>query len=328
MPRIALLDDYQHIARASADWSRLPASATVEVFTDHLDDEAAVAERLRPFEIVMALRERTPFPRSLLERLPNLRLIATAGRRNAAIDVAAATELGIVVCGTAGSGTRTMELTWGLILTLTRRIREGDRALREGDWQRPDAVGFDLAGKTLGTLGLGNLGSATARVGLAFGMRVIAWSQNLTPERAAEVGVERVDKAALLARSDVLTINTLLSARTRGIVGAAELTAMKPTALLVNTSRGPIVDEAALVEALRRGTIAGAGLDVYDREPLPADHPLRSLPNTVLTPHLGGFTREGYAVFYGEVLTAIERYLAGTPERVLNPEVLPRRRGA
>ena len=324
MVRVALLDDYQGVALASADWGSLPAQVAVEAFRDHLADEAAVARRLEPFDVVMALRERTPFPGSLLRRLPRLKLLTTAGMRNAAIDLAAATDLGILVCGTGGSGSGTPELTWGLILALLRNIPREDRATREGRWQ--ETVGVDLRGKTLGIIGLGNIGGYVARIGAAFQMRLLAWSQNLTEARAAECGAELVGKEDLLAGADVVTIHLQLSDRTRGLLGARELGLMKPTAYLINTSRGPIVEEAALVDALRRRAIAGAGLDVFDQEPLPPGHPFLAMDNVVLTPHLGYVTADGYRAFYGQTVENIAAFLAGAPVRVLNPDVLERRR--
>jgi phosphoglycerate dehydrogenase-like enzyme len=317
MTRIAVLDDYQDAARRMADWSRLPAGAELAVFRDHVADLEAVAARLASFDVVVAMRERTPFPRALLERLPRLRLLVTTGMRNAAIDLQAAADRGVLVCGTGGLPYPTAELAWGLVLALARRIPREDRATREGRWQ--ETVGLGLNGKTLGVLGLGTLGSRVARFGRAFEMDVLAWSQNLTAERAAEIGAVRVDRDELLARSDVVSIHLVLSERTRGLIGARELGLMKRTAYLVNTSRGPIVDEAALVRALRDGIIAGAGLDVYDEEPLPPDHPLRGLPNTVITPHLGYVTEETYRIFYGQALEDILAYLRGEPVRVLRP---------
>ena len=324
MLRVALLDDYQGVALGSADWHSLPADSAVEVFRDHLTDETALAQRLQPFDVVMALRERTPFHRSLLERLSQLKLLATAGMRNAAIDLAAATELGILVCGTAGSSRATMELTWGLILALLRHIPQEDRATRAGRWQ--ESVGTGLEGKTLGIVGLGNIGGQVAEVARAFRMRIIAWSQNLTAERAAAGGAELVAKEQLLAQADIVTIHLQLSARTVGLIGRHDLARMQRHAYLINTSRGPIVDEAALVDALGNGDIAGAGLDVFDEEPLPPEHPFLSLPNVVLTPHLGYVTNETYRVFYGQTLENIQNFLAGTPQRVLNAEVLATRR--
>jgi phosphoglycerate dehydrogenase-like enzyme len=315
--RVAILDDYQGVALGLADWSRLPADVEVVVFRDHLADLDAVAARLAEFEVVVAMRERTPFPRALFARLPRLRCLVTTGMRNAAIDLGTAAGQGVLVCGTDGLPSPTAELTWGLILALLRRIPAEDRAVRDGRWQ--ESLGLGLHDKTLGVIGLGRLGSRVARVGRAFEMRVLAWSQNLTAERAAEAGATRVDRDELLARSDVVTLHLVLSERTRGLIGARELALMKPSAYLVNTSRGPLVDEAALVRALREGTIAGAGLDVYDEEPLPRDHPLRRLPNTVLTPHLGYVTEETYRVFYGQALEDVEAFLRGQPTRVLRP---------
>ena len=322
MTRIAILDDYQDAARRLADWARLPADAELVVFRDHLADPDAVAARLAGFDVVVAMRERTPFPRALLERLPRLRLLVTTGMRNAAIDLQAAADRGVVVCGTGGLPYPTAELAWGLVLSLMRRIPREDRATRAGGWQ--ETVGLGLNGKTLGVLGLGTLGSRVARFGRAFEMEVLAWSQNLTAERAAELGATRVERDELLGRSDVVSIHLVLSERTRGLIGARELSLMKRTAYLVNTSRGPIVDEAALVRALREGTIAGAGLDVYDEEPLPLDHPLRGLPNTVITPHLGYVTEETYRIFYGQALEDILAHLRGEPVRVLRPLTAPR----
>ena len=308
MARVAILDDYQGVALGLADWKSLPAGTDVQVFSDHLDAPEALAKRLADFDVVMAMRERTPFPRALLERLP--------GMRNASIDVKAATERGITVCGTSGLPYPTAELAWGLVLALFRRIPVEDRATRDGRWQT--TVGLGLNGKTLGVLGLGTLGSRVARYGRAFEMDVLAWSQNLTTARAAEVGATLVDKDELLARSDVVSIHLVLGDRTRGLLGARELGLMKPTAYLVNTSRGPIVDEAALIRALREGTIAGAGLDVFEQEPLPADHPFRRLPNTVITPHLGYVTEETYRVFFGQAVEDIRAFLDGKPVRVLS----------
>ena len=317
MARVALLDDYQEVALSMADWKNLPAGTEVVVFKDHLAAEDAVARRLADFDIVMALRERTPFPRTLLERLPKLKLLITAGMRNASIDMKAAAERGVTVCGTAGLPYPTAELAWGLILSLMRRIPAEDRATREGRWQT--SLGLGLNGKTLGVLGLGTLGSRAAKVGLAFEMDVLAWSQNLTAERAKEIGVTLVPKDELLARADIVSIHLVLGERTRGLIGARELGLMKRSAYLINTSRGPIVDEAALIRALGDGTIAGAGLDVFDEEPLPLHHPFRRLPNIVITPHLGYVTSETYRIFYGHAVEDIRAYLDGKPVRVLKP---------
>jgi phosphoglycerate dehydrogenase-like enzyme len=315
MARVAVLDDYQNAALKMADWRVLPADTAVQVFQDHLADPEAVAERLKDFDIVVAMRERTPFPRSLLAKLPKLKLLITTGMRNAAIDVAAANERGITVCGTRGLGYPTAELTWGLILALLRHIPQEDKATRDGRWQV--SVGVGLRDKILGMLGLGNLGSQVATVGKAFGMAVLAWSQNLTAERATQVGATLVSKDELLSRSDIVTIHLVLGDRSRGLLGARELELMKPTAYLINTSRGPIVEEKALVEALQKGIIAGAALDVYDEEPLPLDHPLRKLPNTVITPHLGYVTVEGYRIFFGDAVEDMQAFLQGKPVRVV-----------
>lgn len=315
MTRVAVLDDYQSVALTIVDWTVLPPDAEVTAFQNHLSETDAVAERLKDFEIVVAMRERTPFPRSLMEALPKLRLVATAGMRNASIDMAAAEDLGITVCGTGGLGYPTAELTWALILALLRHIPEEDRATRDGCWQM--SMGTGARGKTLGVVGLGNLGSQVATIGNAFGMAVLAWSQNLTAARAEQFGATLVTKSELLSRSDIVTIHLVLSDRTRNLIGAGELGLMKPTAYLVNTSRGPIVNEKALVDALQRQTIAGAGLDVFDVEPLPLDHPLRSMPNTVITPHIGYVTEETYKVFLGEAVEDVRAFLAGEPVRVL-----------
>jgi phosphoglycerate dehydrogenase-like enzyme len=317
MPRIALLDDYQSVALRYADWSSLPAGTEVVAFADHLADLDALAARLAPFDGIVLMRERTPVTARLLERLPNLRLLVTTGMRNASVDLAAATARGVTVCGTAGLPYPTAELTWGLILSLMRRIPTEDRATREGRWQA--TVGEGLNGKTLGLLGLGTLGSRVARVGGAFEMQLLAWSQNLTAERAAEVGATLVGRDELLARADIVSVHLVLSERTRGLIGARELALMKRSAYLVNTSRGPIVDETALIAALRAGTIAGAGLDVFDEEPLPATHPFRQLPSTVITPHLGYVTDETYRIFYNHAREDVEAFLRGAPVRVLRP---------
>lgn len=316
MVRVAVLDDYQDVALQMTDWSVLPPDVEVQVFRDHLKDAGAVAQRLRGFDIVMAMRERTPFSRALLAELPQLKLLITTGMRNASIDVAAARELGITVCGTRGLGYPTAELTWGLILALLRRIPREDRATREGQWQV--STGEGLQGKILGVLGLGNLGAQVATVGKAFGMSLLAWSQNLTAERAAQCGATLVSKDELLRQSDILTIHLVLSDRSRGLLGARELGLMKRSAYLINTSRGPLVDEQALISALQHGTIAGAGLDVYDDEPLTGDHPLRRLENTVITPHLGYVTRETYQIFFGDTVENIQAFLRGAPIRVLS----------
>jgi phosphoglycerate dehydrogenase-like enzyme len=317
MARVALLDDYQDVALQMADWKSLPADTEVHVFRDHLDKDDALVARLHDFDIIMAMRERTPFTRSRLERLPHLKLLITAGMRNAAIDLQAASDCGVMVCGTEGLPYPTAELTWALILGIMRQIPREDHATRNGHWQV--SLGLGLQGKILGMLGLGRLGSQVATVGNAFNMQVIAWSQNLTAERAQEYGATLVSKDELLAQSDILTIHLVLGDRSRGLIGAGELAKMKPTAYLVNTSRGPIVDEAALLHALEQGMIAGAALDVFDIEPLPLDHPFRRMENVVVSPHIGYVTEETYRVFYGDTLENIHAFLAGKPIRVLNP---------
>lgn len=313
--RVAVLDDYQGVALEYADWGPLDGRVSVEVFDRTIGDADELVRTLRPFDVVVGMRERTPFPASLLDQLPNLRLLVTTGPANASFDVAAAAARGVVVSGTGGLLHPTSELTWGLILALTRHIPEEDRAIRAGGWQ--STIGPELAGRTLGVLGLGRLGQRVARVAHAFDMSVVAWSQNLTEETAAAHGATLVGRDELFATSDVVTVHLVLSERTRGLVGARELGMMRPTAYLVNTSRGPIVDEDALVDALRRGGIAGAGLDVFDREPLPADHPLRTLPNTVLTPHIGYVATDIYRIFFRDVVEDIAAWLDGSPVRVV-----------
>jgi phosphoglycerate dehydrogenase-like enzyme len=306
--RIALLDDYQQVAAGCADWGRIP-DAEVTFFSDHLDNLDALTDRLRPFEIVGIMRERTPFPAGLLRRLPNLRFLVTTGRHNAAVDLEAAVGLGITVCGTASPGHATAELAFGLILDLARGLTDHVGSVRAGDWQV--GVGRDLYGATLGLLGLGNLGSRVAGYGLAFGMAASAWSENLTGERAAEVGVRAVSKEELFAGSDFVSIHLRLGPRTIGLVGRAELGLMKPDAYLVNTSRAAIVDEDSLVSALEDGRIAGAALDVFAEEPLPASHRLRSTPRLLTTPHIGYVTRETYQVFFAGMVDAIVAFLEG-----------------
>ena len=313
--RLSILDDYQGVALEMADWSPLEGRVEIVVERKPFADEDAAARALAGSAIVAAMRERTPFPRSLVERLPNLKLLNTTGMRNAAFDLAALRDRGIVVCGTQGGGLDTAELTWGLILGAARRIAEDHRSMREGLWQT--RIGNRLEGKTLGVLGLGRLGSAVARVGLAFDMKVIAWSPNLTAERAATVGVERVDKEALLRRSDVLSVHMVLSPSSRGLVGRNDIALMKKTAILVNTSRGPIVDAYAVIEALEAGRLGGAAFDVYDREPLPADHPLRVTPNVLLTPHIGYVTEENYRSSYPQIVENVVAFLDGHPVRVI-----------
>lgn len=323
MVRVAVLDDYQQVALEMADWSLLSAEVQVDTFPDHLFDEGALVRRLNDYDVVVGMRERTPMPRSLLQQLPNLKLLITTGMGNASFDLEAATDLGITVSGTsAGGGPGTAELTWGLILALARNIPREEAAIREGRWQL--SVGQMLSGKTLGIVGLGRIGTAVARIGLAFQMKVLAWSQNLTKERADAAGAGFATKAELFSQSDFITLHYHLSSRSRGMVGASELALMKPTAYLVNTSRGPIVDEKALVQVLEGRAIAGAGLDVYDVEPLPADHPFRRLENTVVTPHLGYVTEEAYREMFANAIENIQTFLQGDPTRVINPAVLER----
>jgi phosphoglycerate dehydrogenase-like enzyme len=315
--RIAILDDYQRVALQCADWASLGAEEIVPLH-GHIADTADLAAELRPFDVVVAMRERTPLPAERLRLLPNLRLLVTTGMRNASIDVAAAAAAGVTVCGTGGSGGATPELTWALILSLVRHVPAEDRAIRDGGWQH--TLGFGLHGRTLGVVGLGNIGRRVAQIGRAFGMEVLAWSQHLSGGIAADAGAVAVSKDALFASADVITVHYKLGKRSVGLIGARELGLMKPTAFLVNTSRGPIVDTDALLAALDTGAIAGAGLDVYDEEPLPAGHPLRLAPRTVLTPHLGYVTDDGYRTFYGEAVEDIAAFAAGRPVRVIRPE--------
>jgi phosphoglycerate dehydrogenase-like enzyme len=305
--KIAILDDYQNVALKMADWSALATRADIAVFDDHIAEPEALVERLAPFDIVCVMRERTPLPREMLQRLPRLKLIASTGPRNASIDNSAAKELGIAVTATGYKSSPTIELTWALILASVRFIVCENEALRDGLWQT--TIGEGLSGKTLGVLGLGNIGGQVAQIGLAFGMNVIAWSQNMTPEIAKAAGAKLVSKAELFREADILTIHLVLSARTRGLVGAAELALMKPTARLINTSRGPIVDEPSLIKALRSHAIAGAAIDVFDQEPLPPQHPLRNMNNVLATPHIGYVTDSLYRTFYGDVVKSITTWL-------------------
>ncbi|WP_017240253.1 D-2-hydroxyacid dehydrogenase family protein [Streptomyces sp. SS] len=315
--RCAVLDDYQGVALTSADWSPLADRVDVRVLREHLADRDAVVAAVEDCEIVVIMRERTPFDAELLARLPRLRLLVTSGPRNASIDIAAARARGVVVCGTASSPEPPTELTWALLLGLARHVRTEAQALRDGGpWQ--STVGTDLAGRTLGVVGLGKIGARVAAIGRAFGMDVVAWSPNLTEERAAEHGARLAeDKTDLFASADFVSLHLVLSDRSRGVVGEPELRAMRPSAYLVNTSRAGLVDGEALVRALREGWIAGAGLDVYDTEPLPADDPLRTLPNVLALPHLGYVTEANYALYFGGAVEDIEAFLAGTPVREL-----------
>jgi phosphoglycerate dehydrogenase-like enzyme len=310
--KVTLLDDYQDVALAMAPWDKL--GAEVVALHEHvLGDELAAA--LAGSEVVVAMRERTPFDRALLHRLPDLRLLVTTGMANAAIDLDAARDRGVLVCGARGRQPAPAELTWALVLAVTRRLAYEDAAVRGGGWQT--TIGPELSGRTLGVLGLGRLGSIVAGYGRAFGMRVLGWSANLDPGHARELGVEPVALDDLLVRADVVTIHLKLSDRTRGLLGARELDLIGPEGYLVNTSRGPIVDEPALVEALHTGRIAGAGLDVYDVEPLPAGHPLRTAPRTVLSPHIGYVALDSYRAFYTDAVEDIAAWTAGQPVRVL-----------
>jgi D-3-phosphoglycerate dehydrogenase len=316
MPRCAILDDYQNVALTVTDWSKVKGDLDIKVFNEHLGGPENVIKALQGFEIVVAMRERTGFPRAVIEKLPALKLLITTGMRNASIDVAAAKERGVAVCGTPATGNPTSGIAIGLMLELTRRIGYENARMKAGvPWQ--STIGVDLDGLTLGVLGLGKLGTRTARIAKAFGMKVIAWSQNLTPEKCQEAGVDYVSKEDLFRQADFITIHVVLSQRTRSLVGAKELGLMKPSAYIINTSRGPIIDEAALLSVLREKKIAGAGLDVFDVEPLPTDHPLRKLDNVVLTPHLGYVSMQNYRAYFGGVVEDIRAFLDGKPVRVM-----------
>ena len=314
--KIAILDDYLNVALDLGDWAALEGRAQLSVFDTPFAGEDDAAAKLADYEIIVGMRERTPFPASLINRLPALKLLITTGMMNQSFDMEAAKAQGVTVCGAGGLGQPTAELTWAMILGLACHIPTHDNTMKNGGWQT--TLNGMLQGKTLGVLGLGKLGGAVANVGKAFGMRVIAWSQNLKDERAAEIGAERVSKDKLLAQSDYISIHLVLSDRTRGLIGPEDLALMKPTAYLVNTSRGPIVDQAALIAALRDGQIAGAGIDVYEVEPLPADHPLRSLDNVLLTPHMGYVAHDNIAHMYSQAAEDIAAFLDGAPIRVLN----------
>jgi len=318
MKRIALLDDYQNVATKFADWSDVRKRADVTVFNDHVADQEALLERLLPFDALCVMRERTPLPRAILERLPNLRFIASTGARNASIDLFAARELGIAVSSTSANGSGAPEVTWALILAAARRIPNEVASLRAGAWQTE--VGLDLSGNTLGIIGLGRIGKQVAKVAIAFGMDVIAWSQNLTEEAAQSLGVTRVDKDDLLRRSDWVSIHLVLSDRTRAVIGRRELELMKSSAWLVNTSRGPLVDEDALVQALKNDLIAGAALDVFDFEPLERGHAFASLTNVIATPHIGFVTERSYRIFYRETVENVLAWLDAKPIRLMSAE--------
>src|SRR5882672_4713813 len=314
--RCAILDDYQNVALKMADWSKVTGDVDIKVFSEHLGSPDNVVKALQGFNIVCAMRERTGFPRAVIEKLADLKLLITTGMRNASIDVAAANERGVVVCGTGSVGSPTSGIAVGLMLELTRRIGYENARMKSGvPWQT--TIGPDLDGSTLGVLGLGKLGTRTAQIGKAFGMKVIAWSTNLTPEKCKEAGVDYVSKEDLFRQADFITIHVVLSARSRGLVGAGEFGLMKATAYLINTSRGPIVDEAAMLAALRDKKIAGAGLDVFDVEPLPKDHPLRKMDNVVLTPHLGYVALKNYQNYFAGVVEDIRGFIDGKPMRVM-----------
>ena len=305
--KIAILDDYQNVALEMADWTDLKRRAEITVFNDHISDFDALVGRLEPFDVICVMRERTPIRRELIARLPSLKLVASTGPGNAAIDVAAAEERGIRVVGTGYRSTPTIEMTWALILASVRNVVSESNSVRGGGWQV--GVGEELEGKTLGVMGLGRVGGAVARIGAAFGMKLVAWSQNMTAQAAEAVGAKLVSKDKLFEQSDLLTIHLVLSNRTRGLVGARELGLMKRTARLINTSRGPIIDESALIDVLKRRKIASAVLDVFDQEPLPADHPFRSLDNVLVTPHVAYVAKDLYRTFYGDTVKNIGDWL-------------------
>ncbi|CAM2902311.1 D-2-hydroxyacid dehydrogenase family protein [Pseudomonas fluorescens] len=313
--QIAVIDDWQNVASGVVDWSLLAPVGDVHFLHDYPADTATMVERLKGFEVICVMRERSTFDKALLQGLPNLQLLVTGGMRNAAIDIPAAKALGIQVCGTDSYKHAAPELTWALIMASTRNLLAEANSLREGGWQV--GLGGDLYGKTLGVLGLGSIGQKVAKFAQVFGMRVIAWSENLTPERAAESGVTWVSKRELFEQADILTVHLVLSDRSRGLVDAQALSWMKPSARLVNTARGPIVDEQALVQALQAGRLAGAALDVYGEEPLPAEHPFRRLPNVLATPHVGYVSEQNYRQFYQQMIEDIQAWANGAPIRVL-----------
>ena len=335
---IVILDDYQRVAKLSADWSMIPGvdSGMVEiVFAHEPFVHNPIDSLIRDAHVLVTMRERTRFSRSVLEQLPKLRMIAGTGRRQANVDLDAATRHGVLVCTTDSGTAPTIELTWGLILAIARRIPQQDKALRGNKWQvseeietldvsdaAPLLAGIELSGKTLGLLGIGRIGSGVARIGSAFGMDVIAWTPNLTDERASELGVTRVEQEVLYRTSDIISLHVPLTENTKGIVGFREIDMMKPSSILINTSRGPIVDENALINGLKEQQISGAAIDVFDQEPLPLNHPLVEFPNVVLTPHIGYVSAENYSTMYQQCVENIINFLAGTPSRVLNSDVL------
>jgi len=319
--RCAILDDYLNVALKVADWSKISDRVEITVFNQPFANAEAAIGALKDFQIICAMRERTPFPRTMFAALPNLKLMITSGMRNAAIDMEAARDHGVVLCGTQWGRDPTAPLTMGLILELTRNIGRENARMHAGE-PLQKFVGMEIEGRTLGVIGLGKLGTKVSKLAQAFGMNVIAWSPNLTPEKCGEVGVGYATKEELFATADIVTIHVVLGPRSRGLVGAADLARMKPTAILVNTSRGPIVDEAAMLAALQSGKLAHAALDVYDTEPLPADHPLRRLHNVTLSPHLGYVSEDVYRTFWGDCVENVEAWLDRKPVRLLNPESL------
>ncbi|MFL6937041.1 MAG: D-2-hydroxyacid dehydrogenase family protein [Xanthobacteraceae bacterium] len=317
--RCAILDDYQNVALKMADWSPVAKDVDITVFNAPLGDKDKVIRALADFDIIVGMRERTPFPRGMIEALPKLRLLITTGARNASFDLQAAKDRNVVVCGTPSIGNPTAGIAIGLMLELTRRIGFENARMKSGElWQT--TIGLDLDGQTLGVIGLGKLGARVATIAKAFGMKVVAWSQNLTEEKCRALGADYASKEDLLRQADFITIHVVLSPRTRGLMGAKDLSLMKPTAYLINTSRGPIVEEAALVAALTEKRIAGAGLDVFDVEPLPLDHPLRRLDNVVITPHLGYVSVQNYRAYFAGVVEDIRAWLDGKPVRAMTAE--------
>lgn len=315
MPKIAILDDYANAALSSADWSSLPDGFEPAVFTDNLVDHEPLVERLRDFEIVCAMRERTPFPGDVFRRLPNLKLFITSGMRNNAVDFKTAKEMGVVTCGTDSPGSSTVELTWALILGTMRNVAFDHMTMKQGGWQ--ERTGIAVSGKTLGIVGLGKLGGMVAEIAPKFGLDVIAWSPNLKQERCDELGVEKVSKEDLFSRADIVSIHMILSDRSRGLVTAEDFARMKPSAILVNTSRGAIVEQQALIDALTDGRIRAAAVDVYEQEPLPTDHPFRKIDNLLTTPHVGYVTEESYRTFYSQMVENIRAWIDGEPKRVI-----------
>jgi len=314
--QLAILDDYQEISGEYADWSQISQQVQIKVFSDHISEENEIVKRLQDFSIICVMRERTPFPRTLIEKLPNLKLIVSSGMRNLGIDLQAAKDNDVIVCGTKSFGMPTAELTWGLILGLARQIPSEDQNIRLGGWQ--NTVGVGLEGKTLGIAGLGKLGSRVAEIGKVFGMKVIGWSQNLTQGRCNDLGVLLVGKDELMKNSDFLSIHLILSERTRGLFQRKDLLLMKPTAYIINTARGPIINEEALIEVLQNKIIGGAGIDVYGEEPLPHDHPLRGLKNTIVTPHLGYVEKVNYEFYHKGYVEAVSAFLNGEPKNLIN----------